>query len=283
MRQITLDSNGNFGTSRFLTSTPSQSHYDVFYTKNDNSRQAIDVLNQYRQLINEGKTEEAARLLERNVELLAGTIITAQEINLMQSAIGSLERYLLENVTNNQQIIFSDGQPLVAKNNDIWIKPMGGNNYSMQKAVVSSSGVISFVPIDLESEDFKSYVDNTFLTKNSASNTYVRKNIKINGKQLNGDITLTPSDIGEGVVPITRTINNHPLSSNVNITKADIGLGNVTNNRQMPIDGGEFTGVATAYTNNFAGAYIRNNVVVSSGNSPFVNQVSTSCIIFSRE
>lgn len=41
-------------------------------------------------------------------------------------------------------------------------------------------------------------------------------------------------------------------------TKSDIGLGNVTNNQQMPIAGGNFTGAITVPNSNKEGYFVRN-------------------------
>ena len=48
-------------------------------------------------------------------------------------------------------------------------------------------------------------------------------------------------------------------------TKSDIGLGNVTNNQQMPIAGGTFTGNVAAYGSNRSGGNIRNIETCNSG------------------
>lgn len=288
MRQITLDSEGNFGLSKFLTSTPDDSHYDVFYTKNDNSRPAIDILNEYKALVQQGKTAEAARLLEANMELITGTIITAQEINLMQSAIGSLERYVLQKGSDGQQIIFSSSAPLAANNNDVWIKPNGDGTYAMQRITVSDEGQMTYTPIDLGSGAIEEELRANYLSKADARISYVTKGTTVNGKALEGNITLNAADVGLGNVsnyarvPVTRSVNGHQLTEDINVTAADVGLSNVTNATQMPIAGGTFTGNAIAWEGARAGFSIRNNVVVSAGDNPWNNQVATSCIVFSR-
>lgn len=62
-------------------------------------------------------------------------------------------------------------------------------------------------------------------------------------------------------------------------TKSDIGLGNVTNDQQMPIYGGTFTGNVAAYGSNRIGANIRN---IEPCNSSW-NQVYTNHIITIRK
>lgn len=80
-------------------------------------------------------------------------------------------------------------------------------------------------------------------------------------------------------VPTTRTVNGHALSANVSVTKSDVGLGNVTNNAQMPIAGGTFTGIAYAQSVDGSQTRLRNIKVESIGGSA----VSTDYIIMRRK
>ena len=63
------------------------------------------------------------------------------------------------------------------------------------------------------------------------------------------------------------------------VTKAQVGLGNVTNNAQMPIAGGTFTGKATAVSANTNVACLRNSVVQTSAAA----NVSSNYMIFRRK
>lgn len=80
-------------------------------------------------------------------------------------------------------------------------------------------------------------------------------------------------------VPNTTTVNGHALSSNVTVTKSDLSLGNVTNDKQMPIAGGTFTGTAKAKSENNNTNRIRNIVVQTSGGTA----TSTDYIIMRRK
>jgi len=62
---------------------------------------------------------------------------------------------------------------------------------------------------------------------------YVPLTRTVNGRSLNNDISLTPSDIG-AVSPSIK-VNEYPLSADVTLGKGDIGLGNVDNLQQMPL------------------------------------------------
>lgn len=64
------------------------------------------------------------------------------------------------------------------------------------------------------------------------------------------------------------------------VTKSQVGLGNVTNNKQMPIAGGTFTGNAKAYATNRAGECLRNITV---RNTAGTTDQSTNFIRFDRK
>lgn len=77
-------------------------------------------------------------------------------------------------------------------------------------------------------------------------------------------------DKGDGSVV---TVNNKSpnASGNVTLVKGDIGLGNVDNVKQMPISGGNFTGIAKAHNNtSYTVSQLRN--VVASTSEPVSNQ-----------
>lgn len=63
------------------------------------------------------------------------------------------------------------------------------------------------------------------------------------------------------------------------VTKSQVGLGNVTNNAQMPIAGGTFTGNAVAYSTNRSSTCLRNIVVQNSSGTA----QSTNYIIMKRK
>lgn len=78
------------------------------------------------------------------------------------------------------------------------------------------------------------------------------------------------------------TVDNHSnnTSNPHSVTKSQVGLGNVTNDKQMPISGGTFTGAVRADIGIRAGDYLRNiNVKTSDASS----DVSTMCIYFTRK
>lgn len=62
-----------------------------------------------------------------------------------------------------------------------------------------------------------------------------------------------------------RKVNGHALTADVTVTKSDVGLGNVTNNAQMPISGGTFTGNAIAQSTNNTTSRLRNILIQNSG------------------
>lgn len=67
---------------------------------------------------------------------------------------------------------------------------------------------------------------------------------------------------------INTKMDSHMLNGNNphGVTKAQVGLGNVTNDKQMPIAGGTFTGVAKAQNNtSYTTAQLR-NVFISTAN-----------------
>lgn len=64
------------------------------------------------------------------------------------------------------------------------------------------------------------------------------------------------------------------------VTKSQVGLGNVTNNAQMPIAGGTFTGNAKAYSTNRSGECLRN---IDVRNSAGTSSQSTNFIRFDRK
>ena len=64
------------------------------------------------------------------------------------------------------------------------------------------------------------------------------------------------------------------------VTKEQVGLGNVTNDKQMPIAGGYFTGAVQADSGIRTGDYLRNINVKTSDAS---TEVATMCIYFTRK
>jgi len=173
------------------------------------------------------------------------------------------------------------------------IRPEGGNNYADVLHPETSADIV------IESEN-KMFVSNAEKTNwnNKADKDYVDTQLtakvdKVSGKQLSTEDYTTAeknklAGIEEGA---NKTIINNTLTSTSttqalsasqgkalkddldahkadtknphNVTKSQVGLENVDNVKQMPLSGGEFTGIAKAYPNTSHTVAQMRNIILS--------------------
>lgn len=101
-------------------------------------------------------------------------------------------------------------------------------------------------------------------TPPTTDTTYNVATTSANGLMSSTDKT----NLNTAVTHVSNTSNPH------SVTKSQVGLGNVTNDKQMPIAGGTFTGNAIAYSTNRNSACLRNIVVQnSSGTAQSTNYI----------
>lgn len=89
----------------------------------------------------------------------------------------------------------------------------------------------------------------------SLLNGLVSKTTKINGKELNGDITLTATDVN--AVPKTRTVNGKALSSNITLTAEDVGA--------VSLEDNTVTDISSKFTFNLTGGSQKITAFYNSG------------------
>lgn len=107
-------------------------------------------------------------------------------------------------------------------------------------------------------------------TPPTTDTTYSVATTSANGLMSSTDKT----NLNTAVTHMSNTSNPH------SVTKSQVGLGNVTNNKQMPIAGGTFTGNAWAYGSNRSNCCIRN---IDICNSAGTSLISTNSLRFLRK
>ena len=155
------------------------------------------------------------------------------------------------------------------------------------KKVFTDESLATFV------DEIKSYTDDAVSTKANSSHThddryYTESEIdtKLSGKADSSHSHSNATTSAAGFMSSSDKTNLNTVVTHVSntenphgVTKSQVGLGNVTNNKQMPIAGGTFTGNAIAYNTNRTGYNLRNICVKNSSNT----EVSTSRFVFQRK
>ena len=161
-------------------------------------------------------------------------------------------------------------------------------NSTGAKAIVATTSSVNFVANEL----YDCYYNGTQYVIDNTIDIKVNNTTTINGHALNGNVTVSASDVGLGNVVNTgdsatptnggttkfttggaytelakkvntsRTINGHALTSDVSITKSDVGLGSITN---APMD----TTSSTTSTN-----YLQNKVITAISNGAVCDTAS---------
>lgn len=148
------------------------------------------------------------------------------------------------------------------------------SNLTASRALVSdSSGKVAVSAVTSTELGYLDGVTSAIQTqldgKAASGHTHSAATTSANGLMSSTDKT----NLNTVVTHASNTENPH------GVTKAQVGLGNVTNNAQMPIAGGTFTGRATAVSANTNVACLRNSVVQTSAAA----NVSSNYMIFRRK
>ena len=117
---------------------------------------------------------------------------------------------------------YTDGQTIIT----------AANLNEIQDCIIAIEG--SYVP---KTRTINSKQLNGNITLSATDVGAVPTSRTINSKQLNGNITLSAADVG--AVPVSRTVNNKQLSSNITLSAADVGAvptSRKVNNKQLSSD-----------------------------------------------